>query len=156
MKFTKYLGMVLLAGTLTACGDDFLEPVFSGAATSEEIANAAQNDPQGVLGSQLDGVYANLSFMSATGGSGILSHMDRGLCGVMMLSNNTSNDVSLYMDGDPWHFDKQLEYYGQEYVRSGWGWNLFYTVIKGTNEVIPDHSIRAACRSARGHRPCKD
>ena len=138
MKFTKYLGMVLLAGTLTACGDDFLEPVYSGAATSEEIANAAQNDPQGVLGSQLDGVYANLSFMSATGGSGILGHMDRGLCGVMMLSNNTSNDVSLSMgNGDPWHFDKQLDYYGQEYVRSSWGWNLFYTLIKGANDVIP-------------------
>ena len=138
MKFTKYLGMVLLAGTLTACGDEFLEPVYSGAATSEEIANAAQNDPQGVLGSQLDGVYANLSFMSATGGSGILGHMDRGLCGVMMLSNNTSNDVSLSMgNGDPWHFDKQLDYYGQEYVRSSWGWNLFYTLIKGANDVIP-------------------
>ena len=137
MKITKYLSTVLLAGTLTACGDSFLEPQYSGAATSEEIANAAQDNPQGVLGSQLDGVYANLSFMSATGASNINGHMDRGLCGVMMLSNNTSNDVSLYMDGDPWHFDKQLEYYGQEYIRSGWGWNLFYTVIKGTNEVIP-------------------
>ena len=58
MKLTKYLGMVLLAGTLTACGDDFLEPQYSGYATSEEIAGAAQDDPQGVLGSQLDGVYA--------------------------------------------------------------------------------------------------
>ena len=113
MKISKYLSTVLLAGTLTACGDSFLEPQYSGAATSEEIANAAQDDPQGVLGSQLDGVYANLSFMSGTGASNINGHMDRGLCGIMMLSNNTSNDVSLYMDGDPWHFDKQLEYYGQ-------------------------------------------
>ena len=138
MKFTKYLGMALLVGSLTACGDEFLEPVYSGAASSEEIANAAQDDPQGVLGSQLDGVYANLSFMSATSGSGILGYMDCGLCGVMMLSNNTSNDVSLSMgSGDPWHFDKQLDYYGQEYVRSSWGWNLFYTLIKGANDVIP-------------------
>lgn len=97
MKISKYLSTVLLAGTLTACGDSFLEPQYSGAATSEEIANAAQDDPQGVLGSQLDGVYANLSFMSGTGASNINGHMDRGLCGIMMLSNNTSNDVSLYM-----------------------------------------------------------
>ena len=138
MKLTKYLGMVLLAGTLTACGDDFLDPKYSGYATSEEIAGAAQDDPQGVLGSQLDGVYATLNFMSATSASDINGHMDCGLCGVMMLSNNTSNDVSLSMgNGDPWHFDKQLDYYGQEYVRSSWGWNLFYTLIKGANDVIP-------------------
>lgn len=138
MKLTKYLGMVLLAGTLTACGDDFLDPKYSGYATSEEIAGAAQDDPQGVLGSQLDGVYATLSFKSATGADGINGHMDRGLCGVMMLSNNTSNDVSLSMgNGDPWHFDKQLDYYAQEYIRAGWGWNLFYTIIKGANDVIP-------------------
>ena len=149
MKLTKYLGTVLLAGTLVACGDDYLAPQNTNYATSEEIAGAAQSDPQGVLGSQLDGVYATLSFMSANGRDDINGHMDVGLCGVMMLSNNTSNDVSLSMGGsDPWHFDKQLEYYGQEYIRSSWGWNLFYTIIKAANEVVP--MIDPATATAEG------
>lgn len=137
MKLTKYLGTVLLAGTLVACGDDYLAPQNTNYATSEEIAGAAQSDPQGVLGSQLDGVYATLSFMSANGRDDINGHMDVGLCGVMMLSNNTSNDVSLSMGGsDPWHFDKQLNYYGQKYIRASGIWNLFYNVISSANEVI--------------------
>ena len=149
MKLTKYLGTVLLAGTLVACGDDYLAPQNSNYATSEEIADAAQSNPQAVLGSQLDGVYAILNFDSPFVTGGIGDHMNVGLCGVMMLSNNTSNDVSLSLgNGDPWHFDKQLEYYGQEYVRSSWGWNIFYTVIKAANEVIP--MIDPATATAEG------
>lgn len=132
MKLTKYIGMVLLAGALTACGDDFLEVQNSSLATEVEVEDATTKDPQGVLGSKLDGVYANLHFMSAGYG-----YYDCGLVGVMMLSNNTSNDVSLHKgNSDPWHFDKQLEYYGQEYVRSAWGWKVFYAIIKGANDVI--------------------
>ena len=87
---------------------------------------------------ELRTAYHNLNFADATGSGGITGHMDRGLGGIMMLSNNTSNDVSLYMGGsDPWHFDKQLDYYGKDYIRSSWMWNLFYNkVINEANKVI--------------------
>ena len=85
---------------------------------------------------KLNELYRILNYSSAVNISNIQSHMNRGLGGIMMLSNNTSNDVSLYMDGDPWHFDKQLEYYGQDYIRASGIWNLFYNVINNANEVI--------------------
>lgn len=85
---------------------------------------------------KLNELYRILNYSSATNSNNINGHMNRGLGGIMMLSNNTSNDVSLYMDGDPWHFDKQLEYYGQEYIRAAGIWNLFYNVINSANEVI--------------------
>ena len=86
---------------------------------------------------KLNELYRILNYSSAVDlSNNINSHMNRGLGGIMMLSNNTSNDVSLYMDGDPWHFDKQLEYYGQDYIRAGGIWNLFYNVINNANEVI--------------------
>lgn len=136
MKITKYLSAVLFVGMLSACGDDYLEPVYSGAATTDELEATAKDNPEKVLNAQLDGVYASLHFRSATSSGNITDHQSVGLIGIMMLSNNMSNDVSLYMANDPWHFDKQLDYYSEQYVRSGWPWGLFYTIIKAANDVI--------------------
>ena len=137
MKITKYLCAILLAGTLTACGDSFLEPEDSNVASSEAVQEESSNNPDKVLGSQLDGVYQALNMGSPFSTGGIADHQSQGLVGVMMLSNNMSNDISLYMDGDPWHYDKQLDYYAEIYVRAMWPWNLFYTVINRANAIIP-------------------
>lgn len=81
--------------------------------------------------------YRVLNYAAPVYTGGMADHMTRGLGGIMMLSNNTSNDVSLSLgNGDPWHFDKQLEYYGQKYIRASGIWNLFYSVINSANEVI--------------------
>ncbi|MEE0804809.1 MAG: RagB/SusD family nutrient uptake outer membrane protein [Prevotellamassilia sp.] len=87
---------------------------------------------------KLNELYRILNYSSTVNlSNSIQSHMTCGLGGIMMLSNNTSNDVSHYFKGgDPWHFDKQLEYYGQDYIRASGIWNLFYNVINSANEVI--------------------
>ena len=46
MKITKYLSAVLFVGMLSACGDDFLEPVYSGAATTDELEATAKDNPE--------------------------------------------------------------------------------------------------------------
>ncbi len=150
MKFTKYLSAALFAGMLSACGDDFLEPVESSVITPDEVEEAAKKDPEKTLGAQLDGVYALLNFKAGVSSDDINSHMSCGLPGIQMLSNNTSNDISLSMDGDPWHFDKQLEYYGEQYVRANWPWSLFYTVIKAANDVIPSAEGTTGDLAGRG------
>ena len=150
MKFTKYLSAALFAGMLSACGDDFLEPVESSVITPGEVEEAAKKDPEKTLGAQLDGVYALLNFKAGVSSDDINSHMSCGLPGIQMLSNNTSNDISLSMDGDPWHFDKQLKYYGEQYVRANWPWSLFYTVIKAANDVIPSAEGTTGDLAGRG------
>lgn len=150
MKFTKYLGAVLFAGMLSACGDDYLEPIESAIITPGELEQTAKDNPEKVLGAQLDGVYGLLNSTSGVASDDINSHMSVGLPGIQMLSNNMSNDISLSMDGDPWHFDKQLEYYGEQYVRAGWPWRVFYTVISAANEIIPTAEVATNSLAGRG------
>lgn len=150
MKFTKYLGAVLFAGMLSACGDDYLEPIESGVIMPGEMEEATKDNPEKVLAAQLDGVYGLLNRTSGVNSDDINSHMSVGLPGIQMLSNNMSNDISLSMDGDPWHFDKQLEYYGEQYVRSGWPWRVFYTVISAANDMIPTAEVATNTLAGRG------
>jgi hypothetical protein len=136
MKIAKYFGALVLAGTLTACGDDFLDPQYSSSVDADQMKEAAASDPDKVLGAQISGVYANWSFSSPISTGNIMDHMTVGWPGIMMLSDAMSNDVAFDMNGDPWKFDHQLDYYAQEYVRSSQPWNFFYTLIKGSNEII--------------------
>ncbi len=95
-------------------------------------------DPQ--AGKKIIGtVYHYLNFQTAIASGDINSQMSCGLPGIQMLSNNMSNDISLFMDGDPWHYDKQLDYWGEQYIRASWPWNLFY------NNVIPNANLVINC-----------
>ena len=136
MKFVKYLGALVLASGLTACGDDYLNPVESDYVTGDEVKETATKDPDKVFASQMSGVYSNWFFQLPVSTGNILDHQNVGWSGLCMLSNVMSNDVSLYMDGDPWHYDQQLDYYAEQYVRARQPWNFFYTVIKSANDII--------------------
>jgi hypothetical protein len=59
MKFAKYLGTLVLAGALTSCGDDYLEPRESSLVSSEQVKETANQDPDKVFASQMAGVYTN-------------------------------------------------------------------------------------------------
>lgn len=137
MKLTKYLSFALLAASLTACGDDFLTDMPSGTVTGDQIENAAKDDPEGILGASLQGCYANWNMNIGMSTGDINEHMSLGFGGIMMVSDVMSNDISLAMgSGDPWHFDRVLDYYAEQYIRSRWPWGFFYTIIKGSNEII--------------------
>ncbi len=136
MKITKYLSCLFLAGTLASCGEDFLNDMPSGTATGDQIADQASKDPEKILASQISGCYTNWNLNHAMGTSDINSHQDTGFGGIMLLSDIMSNDISLVMAGDPWHYDHELDYYAEQYVRSRWPWAFFYTVISSANDVI--------------------
>lgn len=137
MKITKYLSCLFLAGTLTSCGEDFLNDMPSGVATGEQIEEEASKDPEKILKAQIYGCYINWNLNNPMGAnSGINAHQGTGFGGIMLLSDMMSNDISLAMAGDPWSFDHSLQYYSEQYIRSNWPWSFFYTVISSANEVI--------------------
>lgn len=137
MKTTKYLAILFAAGTLCSCGDDFLNELPSTTVTPDQVNDAAKEDADKVLSSQLKGCYTNWNTRAGISSNDINNHMSRGFGGIMMLSDVMSNDISLALGGgDPWHFDHVLDYNQEQYVRANWPWSYFYTVIKSANDLI--------------------
>lgn len=137
MKIYKFLPVLLLSGALTSCGEDYLTDMPSDFVTSEQLAQEAQKDAEGTLGTQLKGVYTNWNFLRPVSTGNINDHMTVGFYSLMMLSDVMSNDCSLAMgSSDPWHFDHQLDYYAEQYIRARQAWLFFYSVIKEANGII--------------------
>lgn len=137
MKVTKYLSLLFLGASLVSCGEDFLTDMPSDSATLDQVEDQANKNPEKVLASQINGCYTNWNTAVGINANNINGHMSVGFAGIMMLSDAMSNDISLALgDGDPWHFDHTLDYFQQEYVRAGWPWGFFYTIINAANEVI--------------------
>lgn len=139
MKFTKYITAVLASGMLlTSCGEDFFNDTDSSTATGEQISEESKKDPQKILSASLNGCYTTWNERYPSGVAGTLhQHMESGFGAVMTMSDVMSNNISLPLgSGDPYHFDHVLDYNAQEYIRSGWFWDLFYTTIKSANDVI--------------------
>ncbi len=153
MKIAKYFSVLMLGAALTSCGEDFLTDYSSQVATSEQIKEESSKDPEKALGSQLGGVYANWNFFFPISTGNIMDHMVAGFSGIMQLSDVMSNDCSLALGGgDPWHFDHTLDYGAEQYVRARQMWSFFYTVIKGTNEIIPMVDESIASQEAKAYK----
>lgn len=137
MKLTKYFALLLCGGLVTACSEDYFNETSSTSLSSEQAEQAAKENPEQVLASQLKGCYTHWNHMAGVNSSDINGHMCRGMGGIMMLSDVMSNDVSLALgSGDPWRFDHALDYGAEQYNRPYWPWSLFYTIIKDANTVI--------------------
>lgn len=135
MKLFQYTIALLVGATLTSCGEDWLTELPTDVATSEQIEKVAEKNPQAVLGPQLNAIYSLWNTRQAAS-SGIVDHSSRGFGGLMLLSDVMSNDISLTRDSDPFHFDRMLDYSDQLYMRSGWPWGFFHTIVKNANTVI--------------------
>lgn len=135
MKLFQYTIALLVGATLTSCGEDWLTELPTDVATSEQIAKVAKKNPEAVLGPQLNAIYSLWNTRLASD-NGFVAHQSAGFGGLMLLSDVMSNDVSLTRDGDPWHFDRVLDYSDQRYMRSGWPWGFFHTIVKNANTVI--------------------
>ncbi len=84
----------------------------------------------------MDKLYDNWYSYDWAGTNSINAHMIQGFRGVMMLSNMMSNDMSLYMSSDPWKYDHNIDYYGEQYIRSSGLWTFFYNIIGEANFII--------------------
>lgn len=137
MKLTKYFVLLAAGSLLSACSEDYFDETDSGSLTSDQVGEVANEDPDKVYGPTLSGCYTTCNFSAGFSSSGINSHMNRGLGGIMLLSDVMGNDVSLSLgSGDPWRYDHALDYNAMEYVRPNWPWTIFYTIIKGANDLI--------------------
>lgn len=138
MKLYKYL-TILFAGSMlmTSCGDDFFNDMDSSTATGEQVSSESKNNPQKVLLSQLNGCYSTWNTSVPSNASGFNAHQEVGFGAIMTVSDIMSNDISLPLgSGDAYHFDHVLDYNGESYIRCAWFWDIFYSIIKSSNEVI--------------------
>lgn len=138
MKIAKYLTILLASGMLTtSCGEDFFEDMDSSTATGEQVSNESKKDPQKVLLSQLNGCYSSWNTSYPSGVSGFRQHQEVGFGAIMTVADIMSNDISLPLgSGDGYYFDHVLDYNAEQYIRAAWFWDMFYSIIKTSNEVI--------------------
>ena len=87
-------------------------------------------------GVSIQAIYNNWNYLLPTSTGNIIDHMQVGFGGIMMLSDVMSNDMSLFMDGDPWKYDHQLEYGSEQYVRARYVWDFFYRIIALSNQYL--------------------
>lgn len=137
MKITHYFAALLLGLTVTSCGDDFFDDPDSSALTPEQIAKENEKDPDKVLAGKLKGCYSSMNTQLGMATSDINAHQSYGFGGIMSLADVMSNDISLKLgNGDPWHYDHELDYNGEQYIRPRWPWGVFYTIVKSANDLI--------------------
>lgn len=139
MKLVKYLTIALASGLLmTSCGEDYFNDVDSSTISGDQMDSEAKKDPSKILSSQLNGCYIiwNTHYPSRVADT-FWEHTETGFGAIMTVSDVMSNDISLALgSSDPYHFDHALDYSRQEYIRSAWFWDFFYTEIKAANDVI--------------------
>lgn len=138
MKIAKYLTLLLVGGLFTtSCSDSFFDDKDSQTATDDQISEESKKDPQKVLLSQLNGCYSSWNVAQPSGVSDFRLHQEIGFGAIMTVSDVMSNDVSLPLGtGDGYYFDHVLDYNAEQYIRAAWFWDVFYSVIKTSNEVI--------------------
>jgi hypothetical protein len=93
--------ITLLVFSLTGCKKDFLEVQPTEFLTEQQVAEAAQNNPDVVAGS-VSGIYT-LMFQTGTGGSNPLNHDDFGQKGYDIYSDFLCGDLALSISTYGWY-----------------------------------------------------
>ncbi|WP_423129965.1 RagB/SusD family nutrient uptake outer membrane protein [Gaoshiqia sp. Z1-71] len=136
MKKTYILASItaLLIG-VSGCTKDFLEVEPTQFLTEEQIAEAAQNNPDVIAGS-VKGIYT-LMFQTGTGGTD-LDHDDFGQKGYDIYSDFLSSDLVLSVSTYGWY--RRLTEYTvtTDYTNTGnyKPWRYYYRIIRSANKVI--------------------
>ncbi|WP_319590352.1 RagB/SusD family nutrient uptake outer membrane protein [uncultured Draconibacterium sp.] len=125
---------VLFLG-ITGCGDDFLEVQPTEFLSEEQVAEAAENNPDVVAGS-VSGIYT-LMFETGTGGSD-LDHDDFGQKGYDVFSDFLCSDMALSVSTYGWYrrtteYTTTTDYTSVTNYRA---WRYYYRLIRSANTVI--------------------
>jgi hypothetical protein len=127
--------VALVMFTITGCNEDFLEVQPTQFLTEQQIAEAAENNPDVVAGS-MSGIYT-LMFQTGTGGTN-LDHDDFGQKGYDIYSDFLSGDLALSISTYGWYrrlteFTVTTDYTN---IANYKVWRYYYRLIRSANSVI--------------------
>jgi hypothetical protein len=128
--------ITLLVFSLTRCKKDFLEVQPTEFLTEQQVAEAAQNNPDVVAGS-VSGIYT-LMFQTGTGGSNPLSHDDFGQKGYDIYSDFLCGDLALSISTYGWYRRLTEFTVTTDFTQIGnyMPWRYYYRIIRSANLVI--------------------
>jgi hypothetical protein len=128
--------ITLLVFSLTGCKKDFLEVQPTEFLTEQQVAEAAQNNPDVVAGS-VSGIYT-LMFQTGTGGSNPLSHDDFGQKGYDIYSDFLCGDLALSISTYGWYRRLTEFTVTTDFTQIGnyMPWRYYYRIIRSANLVI--------------------
>lgn len=126
--------MALFFVGITGCSDDFLEVQPTQFLSEQQVAEAAENNPDVVAGS-VAGIYT-LMFETGTGGAG--GHDDFGQKGFDIFSDFLSSDMALSISTYGWYrntteYTTTVDYTS---IRNYMPWRYYYRLIRSANTVI--------------------
>ncbi|HKL34213.1 MAG TPA: RagB/SusD family nutrient uptake outer membrane protein [Tangfeifania sp.] len=136
MKKKYIISLVaLLMFSITGCDEEFLEVQPTQFLTEQQIAEAAENNPDVVAGS-MSGIYT-LMFQTGTGGTN-LDHDDFGQKGYDIYSDFLSGDLALSVSTYGWYrrlteFTVTTDFVD---IANYKVWRYYYRLIRSANSVI--------------------
>lgn len=140
MKINKILLLSAFAGmALASCGDGFFDIENAGVATKDEIDAIGSSSPDALIKvvEPLMLGLNNYTFQYNTQGSSSTVHNDFGLMSIYHLGDVMNDDLAFEQAGSGWFtYDYQFDYWGAQYVRPYFYWNIFYSIIGKANDII--------------------
>jgi len=134
--FIYSLSAISLLAISYSCSEDFLDAQPTEFLTSDQVAEAALNNPDVIAGS-MKGIYT-LMFETGTGGTN-LDHDDFGQKGYDIYSDMLCGDMALSVSTYGWYRTGITEFQGTtDYtnIASYKPWRYYYRIIRSANTVI--------------------
>lgn len=132
LKLTGIAALLLLG---VGCSEEFLEKEPTEFLTTDQIAEAAEKNPDVVAGT-LNGIYA---LMIETGTGGTTNHDDFGHKGYDIYGDMLSGDMALSVSTYGWYRSDITEFQApQDFTRTRnyMVWRYYYRIIRSANTVI--------------------
>lgn len=131
----KLTGIAALLLMGVGCSEEFLEEKPTEFLTTDQIAEAAEKNPDVVAGT-LNGIYA---LMIETGTGGTTNHDDFGHKGYDIYGDMLSGDMALSVSTYGWYRSDITEFQApQDFtrLRNYMVWRYYYRIIRSANTVI--------------------